>query len=212
MAIGFSCAISRRRQMENGRQLSDRIAGEIAASYPLPALVQDILALFKAGMGWVLPPPIARCPGADDRHRGVVKSLRKIAIVLTGSSPQEWRLCADTVAKVENRTTPKISRKSTFSRLYLCKASERRYEGPWLFLCEAMWVAHVAARETHQRSLKISFVDRKRLFQQYLPEPDLLQMWLLTPERTLVQPDQPNLRCRPPKPALICALRCRGSF
>src|ERR1700738_3630670 len=39
-------------------------------------------------------------------------------------------------------------------------------------------------------------------------EPDLLQMWLLTPERTSVQPDQPNLRCRPPKPALICALRC----
>jgi hypothetical protein len=96
MAIGFSYAISRRRQMENGRQLSDQIAGEIAASYPLPALVQDILALFKAGMGWVLPPPIARCPGADDRHRGVVKYLRKIAIVLTGSSPHEWRLCART--------------------------------------------------------------------------------------------------------------------
>jgi hypothetical protein len=94
MAIGFSYAISRRRQMENGRQLSDQIADEIAASYPLPALVQDILALFKAGMGWVLPPLIARCPGADDRHRGVV------AIVLTGSSPHEWRLCADSVAKV----------------------------------------------------------------------------------------------------------------
>jgi hypothetical protein len=61
---------------------------------PLPALVQDILALFKAGMGWVLPPPIARCRGADDRHRDIVKSLRKIAIVLTGSSPHEWPLCA----------------------------------------------------------------------------------------------------------------------
>jgi hypothetical protein len=29
---------------------------------------------------------------------------------------------ADTVAKVENRTTPKISRKSIFRRLYRCKA------------------------------------------------------------------------------------------
>jgi hypothetical protein len=31
-------------------------------------------------------------------------------------------LCADTVAKVENRITLKISQKSIFSRLYLCKA------------------------------------------------------------------------------------------
>src|SRR6202035_6115757 len=84
------------------RSDSRRDRGEL----PLPALVHDILALFKAGMGWVLPPPIARCPGADDRHRGVVKSLRKIAIVLTGSSPHEWRLCADTVAKVESCISP----------------------------------------------------------------------------------------------------------
>src|SRR6202035_3453438 len=34
MATAFSYAISRRRQMENGRQLSDQIADEIAASYP----------------------------------------------------------------------------------------------------------------------------------------------------------------------------------
>jgi hypothetical protein len=33
------------------------------------------------------------------------------------------RCSPDSVAKVENRTAPKISRKSIFSRLYRCKAS-----------------------------------------------------------------------------------------
>ena len=37
---------------------------------------------------------------------------------------------ADTVAKVENRTTPKISRKSIFRHFYPCKAPQRQYEGP----------------------------------------------------------------------------------
>jgi hypothetical protein len=46
---------------------------------------------------------------------------------------------ADTVAKVENRTTLKISRKSIFGILYCCKAPQRRYEGPWSFLSETMW-------------------------------------------------------------------------
>jgi hypothetical protein len=54
----------------------------------------------------------------------------------------EWPLCADTVAKVENRTTLKISRKSIFRhlyRFYRCEARQRRYEGPWSFLSEAIW-------------------------------------------------------------------------
>ena len=34
---------------------------------------------------------------------------------------------------------PKISRRSNFRRLYRCKAPQRRYEGPWPFLCETMW-------------------------------------------------------------------------
>src|ERR1035437_5634439 len=48
-------------------------------------------------------------------------------------------LLADTVAKVENRTTPKISRKSIFRRRYCCKALYGRYEDRWSFLCEMMW-------------------------------------------------------------------------
>ena len=46
---------------------------------------------------------------------------------------------ADTVAKVENRTPPKISRKSIFRRRYCCKALYGRYEDRWSFLCEMMW-------------------------------------------------------------------------
>jgi hypothetical protein len=37
--------------------------------------------------------------------------------------------------------------------------------------CEGVVVPHVAASETHQRSGKISFVCRKRLFQQDRPNP-----------------------------------------
>jgi hypothetical protein len=48
-----------------------------------------------------------------------------------GSALRAVRLhMADIVAKVENRTTPKISRKSIFRRFYPCKALQRQYEGP----------------------------------------------------------------------------------
>jgi hypothetical protein len=46
---------------------------------------------------------------------------------------------ADTVAKVENQTSPKISRKSIFRGLSRCNALWRRYEGPWSILDETMW-------------------------------------------------------------------------
>jgi hypothetical protein len=39
-------------------------------------------------------------------------------------------LCADFVAKVENRTTLKISRKLIFGLLCRCAAFQRRYRGP----------------------------------------------------------------------------------
>ena len=64
----------------------------------------------------------------------------------------EWHLVADTVEKVENRTTLKILRKSMFSRLYRCNPRWGRYEGPWSFLLKSVVAPHVAARETHQRS------------------------------------------------------------
>src|SRR4249920_648644 len=40
------------------------------------------------------------------------------------------QLCTAFVAKVENRTAPKIPRKLIFRQLYRWKALERRYEGP----------------------------------------------------------------------------------
>jgi hypothetical protein len=39
------------------------------------------------------------------------------------------------VEKVEDRTTPKIPQKLIFWRAYRCKASWRRYKGPWSILC-----------------------------------------------------------------------------
>jgi hypothetical protein len=45
----------------------------------------------------------------------------------------------DSVAKVENRTASKISRKMISRLLYRCKAQRGRYEGPWSFFWQAMW-------------------------------------------------------------------------
>ena len=46
---------------------------------------------------------------------------------------------ADTVAKVENRTTPKISQKLIFGLLCDSIAFQSRQEGPWSILEEAIW-------------------------------------------------------------------------
>src|SRR6476620_3166741 len=48
-------------------------------------------------------------------------------------------LLADIVAKVENRTTLKISRKSIFGLLCCCVAFQRHYGGPWSILHETIW-------------------------------------------------------------------------
>src|SRR5258707_14404441 len=45
----------------------------------------------------------------------------------------------DTVAKVENRTTLKISRKLIFRLLCCCLAIQRRYEGPWSISDGSIW-------------------------------------------------------------------------
>src|SRR5204863_1344248 len=43
------------------------------------------------------------------------------------------------VAKVENPTTPKISRKSIPIHRCRCEAPRRRYESPWSFWRETIW-------------------------------------------------------------------------
>src|SRR6266481_4560213 len=48
-------------------------------------------------------------------------------------------LVADIVAKVENRTTRRISLKSILRRACCRKALRRQYEGRWSFWYETMW-------------------------------------------------------------------------
>jgi hypothetical protein len=60
-------------------------------------------------------------------------------------------LLADTVAKVEKRPIPKISRKLIFRRFCCCNAPQRRHNDPSSFLCETIRSPHVAIDETHQR-------------------------------------------------------------
>jgi hypothetical protein len=59
-------------------------------------------------------------------------------------------LYPDCVAKVENRTTLKISRKLIFRLLCCCVAIQRRYEGPWSILDKSIWSL------TSPRSIRIS--------------------------------------------------------
>jgi hypothetical protein len=56
---------------------------------------------------------------------------------------------SDCVAKVENRTTPKISQKLIFGLLCDSIAFQSRQEGPWSILEEAIRVPHVTTRKTH---------------------------------------------------------------
>jgi len=68
-----------------------------------------------------------------------------IPLPLSGSIPE-----LPHVAKVENRTTLKISRKLIFRLLCCCVAIQRRYEGPWSILDKSIWSL------TSPRSIRIS--------------------------------------------------------
>ena len=57
-------------------------------------------------------------------------------------------LCADIVAKVENRTTLKISRELIFGPLCYCVALQRHSV---IDFGSTNTVPHIAARKTHQR-------------------------------------------------------------
>src|SRR5258708_38137390 len=69
-------------------------------------------------------------------HAVVGKGETGARVVLSKS---ECRLSADTVAKVENRATRKISRKLIFGLLRRCVAFQRHYGGPWSILDETIW-------------------------------------------------------------------------
>jgi hypothetical protein len=78
-----------------------------------------------------------RCLETDQRMRlecGVgFRQLR------TCRRTRPGQLCADFVAKVENRSALKISRKPIFGLLCCCIAFQRGYEGPCSILDETIW-------------------------------------------------------------------------
>src|SRR6476620_7392490 len=84
---------------------------------------------------------------------------------------------ADTVAKVENRTTRKISRKLTFRPLCCCLAIQHRYEGPWSILDESIWSLTRAKRISGSKKFRSSSqkdffntIDPNRTFNAQFPD------------------------------------------
>jgi hypothetical protein len=64
-------------------------------------------------------------------------NIRRQAAVLDFEC--ERQLLADIVAKVENRSAPKIWRKLILGYLRGCVTFQRHWEGPWLILDETIW-------------------------------------------------------------------------
>src|SRR5947207_5309757 len=78
----------------------------------------------------------------------------------------------DRVAKVENRTTPKISQKLIFSRLRRGNTPYRRYDAPWSILCETVWslISPRAKRISGSKNFRSS--PQKAFFNTIPPEAD----------------------------------------
>ena len=66
--------------------------------------------------------------------------------------------CRDTVAKVENRATPKISRKLIFGLLRRCVAFQGHHGGPWSILDQTMWslTSPLAKRISGSKQFRLS--------------------------------------------------------
>src|SRR5882724_5941157 len=82
-------------------------------------------------------------------------------------------LVADIVAKVENRTTRKISPNLIFGLLCCCVAFQRRYGGPWSVLNETIWSLTSLHVKCISGSKNFRSAPQKRLLQQYRHETDL---------------------------------------
>ena len=70
----------------------------------------------------------------------------------------EVRSTPDTVAKVENRATRKISRKLIFGLLRRCVAFQGHHGGPWSILDETMWslTSPLAKRISGSKKFRLS--------------------------------------------------------
>ena len=84
----------------------------------------------------------------------------------------------DTVAKVENRTTLKISRKLIFRLLWCCLAIQRRYEGPGSILGESIWSLTLPRVKRISGSKKFRSSPQKDFFNSIRPEADATQSQL----------------------------------
>jgi hypothetical protein len=102
---------------------------------------------------------------------------------------------ADSVEKVENRTTPKISRKLIFRRLCRCNALQRRYEGPWSLLCETMWSRTSSRAKRISGPKKFRPSPEKDFFNTITPEADIGR-----PPRHVRKVSKPEVRLGEPPP------------
>ena len=91
-----------------------------------------------------------------------------IPLPLSGSIPE-----LPHVAKVENRTMPKISRNG-FLHVSTAAGSLAPMRRSVVSFVRNNEVPHIATYKTHQRSQKFSFVTQKRLLQQYPPGADIV--------------------------------------
>src|SRR4029434_10408297 len=78
----------------------------------------------------------------------------------------------NTVAKVENRTTLKISRKLIFRVLCCCLAIQPRYEGPWSILDESIWSLTSPRVKRISSSKKFRSSPQKDFFNTISPKAD----------------------------------------
>ena len=126
--------------------------------HPIPTFVTMAIRPFLPGTGWAEVLKVI-CPTALSgnlarrvvlpqpyRHQGVTRmnsdwwtDVRFAMHPGLKSDVAGCPLLADIVAKVENRTTLKISRKSIFGLLCCCVAFQRHYGGPWSILDETIW-------------------------------------------------------------------------
>jgi hypothetical protein len=74
------------------------------------------------------------------------------------------QLFADTVAKVENRSAPKISRKFTLGCLSGCITFQRHWEGPWSILDETIWGPPRRRAQNASAALRIFVRHPKKTF------------------------------------------------
>ena len=89
---------------------------------------------------------------------GIGRHVRVGSKTEVAASRQDVRFAPDTVAKVENQATRKISRKLIFGLLRRCVAFQCHHGGPWSILDETMWslTSPLAKRISGSKKLRSS--------------------------------------------------------